>query len=339
MRPPRALFTFPGRISIRREAPDVGDRDEGIAVAIAEEQSPTDGRLAADRKLAEKVNKAPLLNLEDLRLSFPTGEVLKGVTFSVQPGEFVGLIGESGSGKSLTAQALLQLWPHSPHQHSGRLFFQGQDLFSLSEKAMQQIRGQTISMVFQDPHASLNPTMRIGEQMTESIRYHRHMRKPEAWQLATQWLTRVGMSEATLRLRQYPHELSGGMKQRVMIGMAMMSQPALLVADEPTTALDATIQAQILELFKQLRQDFGTAILLITHDLGVVARCCDRVLVMHRGNIIEDRLVHDLFTTPQHPYTQRLLEAKQRLTRGKNLLENHLEYRHANHEIGSKSDD
>jgi len=261
-----------------------------------------------------------LLQIEDLHLSFPNVNAINGISFHIDHNEVVGLIGESGCGKSLTAQSLLQLWPNGPHTRSGKVIYKGENLWSLSEKEMQKIRGKEISLILQDPSTSLNPTMRLGSQLTEGLRHHYKMGKEEAVHHALEWLRKVGIGDASNRMKQYPHELSGGMKQRIIIAMAMACKPSLLIADEPTTALDVTIQAQILELFKILRKEHRTSILLITHDLGVVARCCDRVLVMHKGQIIESAPVDLLFASPQHPYTKSLLRSKRSLTDGTDEL-------------------
>jgi ABC-type dipeptide/oligopeptide/nickel transport system ATPase component len=262
----------------------------------------------------------PLLQVQNLSLSFQQqqGDVrgIDDVSFELQSNEVVGIIGESGSGKSLTAQSLLQLWPNSPHRRSGKIFYKGTDLLTLKQDAMQSIRGREIGMISQDPNSALNPTMKIGHQIIEGLIYHTRISKKEAWQLAQKGLEQVGIGDAAERMHQYPHELSGGMKQRIMIAMAMLCKPSLLIADEPTTALDVTIQAQVLELFKRLRQYSQTTLLLITHDLGVVARCCDRVLVMYKGQMIESATVDDLFAAPKHPYTQALLQSKRSLTDG-----------------------
>ncbi len=238
---------------------------------------------------------------------------LQGVGFHLNKNEIVGLIGESGCGKSLTAQSMLQLWPQGSIIKSGEIIFEGQNIINLSDKEMEKIRGNKIGMIFQDPNLTLNPTMKIGSQLTEGVRLHKRLPKSEAWKRAEEWLSKVGIRDPSQRMQQYPHQLSGGMKQRVMIAMAMICSPSILIADEPTTALDVTIQAQILELFKMLRDEHQTSILLITHDLGVVARCCDRVLVMHQGKIIESSSVEQLFAAPQTRHAQALLSAKRSL--------------------------
>jgi oligopeptide transport system ATP-binding protein len=265
-----------------------------------------------------------LLKVENLRLSFHTQQgtvhALRGVNFHLNQNEIVGLIGESGCGKSLTAQSLLQLWPKGSISKSGQIIYEEKNLLDLSDKEMEKIRGNHFGMIFQDPNLSLNPTMKIGHQLTEGLRHHRNLSKNDSWKLAEGWLSKVGLQEAEHRMHQYPHELSGGMKQRVMIAMAMICHPSFLIADEPTTALDVTIQAQILELFKVLRKEHQTSILLITHDLGVVARCCDRVMVMLKGEIIETADVDQLFSSPQHPYTKALLKSKRSLTDGDEVL-------------------
>ncbi len=261
--------------------------------------------------------KIPLLDVRSLCLSFATSQgsidALRGVNFCLYPGEIVGLIGESGCGKSLTAFSLLKLFPTNSHRLSGKVLFEEKDLLNASEKEMQTIRGQKIGLIFQDPSLSLNPTKRIGDQLIEGLVHHQHMSKQAALQMGIEWLQKVGISDALHRMRQYPHEMSGGMKQRIVIAMTLACRPSLVIADEPTTALDVTIQAQILELLKSLQKEQKMTILLITHDLGVAASCCDRLMVMYAGQIIESNSLSGLIQAPQHPYTQALLKAKQSL--------------------------
>lgn len=259
---------------------------------------------------------APLLQVNDLHLTLPspsgTLTLLNQLAFTLYPGEIVGLVGESGCGKSLTASVLLRLLPSSFHI-SGTIFFEGQDLSKLSYRELSNLRGNRLSLILQDPALALNPVLSIGVQLTEGLRYHKKIAKKEAWQIGMEWLQRVGIGDAAYRMRQYPHELSGGMKQRLLIAMALICRPSLLIADEPTTALDVTIQAQILDLLQTLQQEEQTSILLITHDLGVVARCCQRVMVMYAGHIVEIGSVEKVLTTPQHPYTQSLLKSRRSL--------------------------
>jgi oligopeptide/dipeptide ABC transporter ATP-binding protein len=257
---------------------------------------------------------APILELDDLQVEFFTRSgalrAVDGVSLSIQPGETLGLVGESGSGKSVTARAIMRLVPTPPgHYAGGRILFEGRDLLTLSEKEMQRMRGGQISMVFQDPMTFLNPVYTAGEQVAEAIRVHQGASKAEAKAQTIELFRTVGIPNAEARFSAYPHELSGGLRQRVMISMALSSRPRLLIADEPTTALDVTIQAQILDLLRNLQQEFGMSILLITHDLGVVAEMCDKVAVMYAGRIVEEASIEPLFDDPGHPYTSGLLEA------------------------------
>jgi oligopeptide transport system ATP-binding protein len=237
-----------------------------------------------------------------------------GVSFDVGRGEVVGLVGESGSGKSVTALSLLQLLPR-PHGRivAGSVQLGGQELLGLREPEMRALRGQRIAMIFQDPMSSLNPYLSIGEQLAEVCEIHLGMPRKEAWQRAVRSLGRVNIPDPDQRAHQYPHELSGGMRQRAMIAMALLCEPELLIADEPTTALDVTIQAQILELLLSLRRERGLSILLITHDLGVVATTCDRVLVMYAGRIVESAPTKAFFKAPHHPYSRALLDSVPRV--------------------------
>ena len=259
-----------------------------------------------------------LLEVEDLhvRLRGEIGEVraLEGVSLQVGRGEIVGLVGESGSGKTMTSLALLGLLPR-PHGRvlSGSIRFDGEELVGMTEAGRRALRGRRMAMIFQDPMTSLNPYLRIGEQIAEGARLHLGLSRAEAAERAYQLLERVGMPDSRARLRSFPHELSGGMRQRAMIAMALLSEPELLIADEPTTALDVTIQAQILHLLAELRRDRGTAILLITHDLGVVSGLCDRVLVMYAGRVVEAGPTRALFDAPSHPYTRALLRSTPRI--------------------------
>ncbi len=254
-----------------------------------------------------------LLEIENLETVFgregrgPVARAVRGVSLSVKKGETLGIVGESGSGKSVTALSVLRLIASPGQITGGRVLFDGADLLTLSEKQMRGVRGAKIAMVFQDPMTALNPTLTVGEQIAETILAHQKVTRAEAWASAQDWLSRVRVSLPERRMRQYPHELSGGMRQRVMIAMAFSCRPALLLADEPTTALDVTVQAQILDLMDELKAELDTAIVLITHDLGVVRERCDDVAVMYAGQVVEYAPAADLFADPKHPYTQALL--------------------------------
>jgi oligopeptide/dipeptide ABC transporter ATP-binding protein len=270
---------------------------------------------------------AKLLEVKNLKTQFRTREgpvhAVNGVSFEVNEGEAVGIVGESGSGKSVTALSILRLLPMPPAQIvDGSIYFQDQDLAELSESEMRKIRGGQISMIFQDPISSLNPVMRIQEQIVEPLQLHMGLSKAEALQRTRSLLEAVGIPDAANRMRGYAHQFSGGMRQRVMIAIAISTNPKLLIADEPTTALDVTIQAQILELLARLRRDLNTALILITHDLGVVAGVTDRILVMYAGHIAERAPTEELFANPRHPYTLGLLGAVPRLdaTQGSELV-------------------
>lgn len=253
-----------------------------------------------------------LLEVKDLSVSFNTynGEVqaVRGVSFDLNEGETLAIVGESGSGKSVTSSTLMGLLPKPAGIiKSGQILFQGEDLVKKSEKEMQKIRGKEISMVFQDPLSSLNPTMKIGNQIIEGLIKHQGMNRAEAKKKAIELLDQVGIPHPEIRVNQYPHQFSGGMRQRVVIAIALACNPKILIADEPTTALDVTIQAQILELMKEIQRDTKTSIIFITHDLGVVANVADRVAVMYAGKIVEIGTVDDVFYNPKHPYTWGLL--------------------------------
>ncbi len=263
-----------------------------------------------------------LLEVEDLHVTFRSqGEqirAVRGIHFTLYKGEILGIVGESGCGKSAAAKALVKLIPPHTATIEGHVYYEGKDLAAFSEKQMREIRGKEISMIFQDPMTSLNPTLKIGVQIVEGyLRHFPHAPYQTAWKEATEMLHRVGISNPTERMHTYPHTLSGGMRQRVMIALALACKPKALIADEPTTALDVTIQAQILDLMKQISQETQTSMILITHDLSVVAHFCDRVLVMYAGKIVESAPVDQLFAHPRHPYTKRLLQAIPRLDQPK----------------------
>jgi oligopeptide/dipeptide ABC transporter ATP-binding protein len=254
----------------------------------------------------------PLLQVSNLQTFFHTDEgvarAVDGVSFSLYPQQTLALVGESGCGKSVTSMSIMRLLQTPPAKYEGgRIHFKGQDLLQIPENEMQRVRGGQIAMIFQEPMTSLNPVFTIGDQIIEAILLHQKVTSLQARDIAAQALNRVGIAEPARRLAEYPHQLSGGMKQRVMIAMALACNPAVLIADEPTTALDVTIQAQILELLRKIQDETGMAVLLITHDLGVVAENADVVAVMYAGKIVEYADVYELFTNPLHPYTKGLL--------------------------------
>ena len=267
-----------------------------------------------------------LLEVKHLRTEFFSSKkssvtAVDDVSFDIKKGEIVGLVGESGCGKSVTSLSIMQLLKDTPGKvTNGEVIFQGRNLLDASKKEMLDIRGDKMSMIFQEPMSSLNPSMRIDKQMIEGIRLHTPLTKAEARKKAADILSQVGIPDPQRVLKNYPHQLSGGMSQRVMIAMAMSCEPDLLIADEPTTALDVTIQAQILELMKRIQQDKGMSILLITHDLGVVAEMCSRVIVMYAGKIVEEAPVEILFANPTHPYTQGLIASVPKLGSGVKVL-------------------
>lgn len=261
-----------------------------------------------------------ILEVKDLEVTF-TGDGGKnisvdGISFHVDPGEVVCIVGESGCGKSVTSLSIMGLLGRGGSVTKGQVLFEGQDLLAMKEKEMDQVRGDKLTMIFQDPLSSLNPVLTIGSQMKESIQAHMGLSGEESGARAVSLLQKAGLSDAPSIMKKYPHHLSGGMRQRVMIAMALSCHPALLVADEPTTALDVTIQAQIMDLILELREEVGMAVLLITHDMGLVAQMADRVLVMYAGQIIEQASVLELFDHPAHPYTQALLRSVPRIGDG-----------------------
>jgi oligopeptide transport system ATP-binding protein len=256
----------------------------------------------------------PLLQVADLRTYFHTRagvvRAVDGVSFTLRNGETLGIVGESGSGKSVACYSLLRLIPQPPGRiECGHALFGGVDLLRCSHEELRGIRGNRISMIFQDPMTSLNPYMRIGDQVVEPLRIHEKIPRSEAFKRGTAALSEVGIQDADKRMRAYPHEFSGGMRQRVMIATALITHPEILIADEPTTALDVTVQAQILELIRKMQHERGTAVILITHDIGIVSSFCDRVLVMYAGRILEEAPTAELFYQPKHPYTQALQRA------------------------------
>ena len=258
-------------------------------------------------------SEAPLLSVRDLRTWFFTDQgiakAVDGISFEVREGETLGIVGESGCGKTVTSLSILGLLPQPPARimEGSSIRLRGEELIGCDERRMRSLRGNDISMIFQEPMSSLNPVYTVGDQIVEVLRLHRGMDRKAARAETVRLLTEVGISEPDRRVDEYPHQLSGGMRQRVMIAMALSCEPQLLIADEPTTALDVTIQAQILDLLAALREKFGMAVLLITHDLGVVAEVCDRVVVMYAGQVVETGSVFDIFDEPAHPYTRGLL--------------------------------
>ncbi|NHQ74837.1 ABC transporter ATP-binding protein [Roseovarius gahaiensis] len=279
----------------------------------------TEDTVLLDRGPSADAGTDPVLQVEDLRTYFDTRDgvvkAVDGLDFSVRPGEILGVVGESGCGKSITSLSVMQLLPRPPARFaSGRIMFKGRDLLQASEDEMRRLRGNEISMIFQDPMSSLNPVLSIGDQLTEAIILHQGLSSKQAMDHAIEMLDLVHIPEPRRRLKEYPHQLSGGMRQRVMIAMALSCNPSVLIADEPTTALDVTIQAQILALMEEIRDKLKTAIILITHDLGVVAEMADRVLVMYAGRKVEEADVVEIFERPQHPYTRGLMRSVPRLT-------------------------
>ena len=251
------------------------------------------------------------LQVRDLELWFDNDygskKILNGVSFDIYKGETLGIVGESGCGKSVTSLAIMRLLQSPPARIKGSIMIDGKELLTLSEKQMQAIRGNRISMIFQEPMTSLNPLFSIGDQLIETFMQHQGLSKKEAWEKGTEMLRMVRIPLPEQRMKEYPFQLSGGMRQRVMIAMALACRPELLIADEPTTALDVTIQAQVLDLMRNLQQEMGTSIAFITHDLGVVSEMCDRVIVLYCGEVVEEAVAEDLFEHPKHPYTEGLL--------------------------------
>ncbi|MDD4363762.1 MAG: ABC transporter ATP-binding protein [Atribacterota bacterium] len=270
--------------------------------------------------------KKELLKVNNLKTYFFTHEgtvkAVDAVSFSINQGETLGIVGESGSGKSVTALSIMRLIPKPPGEIvSGEVIFEGKNLCTLNEREMRRIRGSKISMIFQEPMTSLDPVFTIGHEIVETILLHQSLTKKEAYKKAVQMLEVVGIPDADKRMKNYPHELSGGMRQRVMIAMALSCNPALLIADEPTTALDVTIQAQILHLMNELKKEFNTSVLMITHDLGVISEMCDHVAVMYAGHIVEYTDIYTIFEKPLHPYTEGLNRSIPRMDKEKKILD------------------
>jgi oligopeptide/dipeptide ABC transporter ATP-binding protein len=263
----------------------------------------------------------PLLEVKDLKVSFRTEDgivrAVDGISFSVDEGQVLGIVGESGSGKSVTMMSVMRLITDPNVMYQGEILYKGRNLMGVSKDAMREVRGEEISMIFQDPMTSLNPVYTVGWQIQEQLHEHYDLSKGQARRRASELLTQVGIPRPEQRIDDYPHQFSGGMRQRVMIALALSCNPDLLIADEPTTALDVTIQAQILELIKNLQRDFGSAVVLITHDLGVVADIADRIIVMYAGRIVEEGDKEQIFYDAQHPYTWGLLGSIARLDRPK----------------------
>lgn len=264
--------------------------------------------------MSEHKNTETILEVKNLKTTFSTvrGTVVAvdGVSFKVNSGEILGVVGESGCGKSVTSQSILRLYDEKRLvSYEGEVIFEGRDLMKVKPVEMENIRGNEISMIFQDALSSLNPVFKIGDQIAEALRIHQGLSKEKAWERAEEMLRLTGIPAPEKRVHSYPHEMSGGMRQRAMIAMGLACQPKVLIADEPTTALDVTIQAQILDLIKTLNEDLNTGIMLITHDLGVVAQVCQRIIIMYLGQIVEEGLVHEIFDQPSHPYTKGLLKS------------------------------
>ena len=266
-----------------------------------------------------------ILEIKDLCVQFKTAEgvvqAVNHLNYSLHKGEKLGIVGESGSGKSVSSLGVMRLIPNPPGEITGgQILYKGKDLVQASESEMQKIRGNEISMIFQEPMTSLNPIIRCGKQIAESLQLHRGMKKKEAFAEAVSLMKAVGIANPAVRAQEYPHQMSGGMRQRVMIAMALACRPQILIADEPTTALDVTIQAQILDLIREMNEEMDTSVLFITHDLGVVSELCDTVIVMYTGRIVEQAPVRELFREPKHPYTEGLLAAIPRITKERDSL-------------------
>ena len=266
-----------------------------------------------------------LLEIRDLCVEFQTVEgtvhAVNHLSYTLHKGEKLGIVGESGSGKSVSSLGMMQLIPNPPGRITqGEILYKGQDLVKASERQMQKIRGNEISMIFQEPMTSLNPIMKCGRQIAESLMLHWGMKKKEAMEEAVHMMQSVGIADSELRAHEYPHQMSGGMRQRVMIAMALACQPKILIADEPTTALDVTIQAQILDLIRKMNEKMGTSVVFITHDLGVVSELCDTVIVMYTGQIVEQAPAAELFREPKHPYTTGLLDAIPKISKERDPL-------------------
>ena len=264
--------------------------------------------------MSDNKNKEVLLSVENLKTSFQTlrGKItaVDGVSFQVYKGEILGVVGESGCGKSVTSQSIMRLYDEKElASYEGKILFQGENILEKSSKEMERIRGEGISMVFQDALSSLNPLFTVGSQIVEMLRVHKNISKKEAWETAENMLRLTGIPAPEERVHNYPHEMSGGMRQRAMIAMALSCDPKLLIADEPTTALDVTIQAQIMDLIMDLNKKLNMGIILITHDLGVVSQTCDRIIIMYLGHIVEEGTVEDIFDRPLHPYTVGLIKS------------------------------
>ncbi len=263
------------------------------------------------------MEKQPILRVENLKTYFYTEDgvvkAVDGVTFDLYEGETLGIVGESGSGKSVTSLSIMRLLDEKGKIVDGKIIFKGKNLLELSEAEMRKIRGNEIAMIFQEPMVALNPVYTIGDQIMEAIMLHQNVGESKAREIAIDLLRKVGIPEPEKRVDQYPHQLSGGMRQRAMIAMALSCRPSILIADEPTTALDVTIQAQILDLMKELQKEYGMALIMITHDMGVIAEMADRVVVMYAGRVVEYGEVHEIFKKPRHPYTYGLLSSIPRL--------------------------
>ena len=291
--------------------------DEGITLGASLDETVIEELVPGTARAPRSTDDGPLLEVRGLRTSFHTRSgvvrAVDGIDFQVRRGEIMGLVGESGCGKSVTSLSILGLVPKPGKIEGGEIIFDGTNLVTMSQDQLRRIRGERISMVFQQPTSALNPVWQVGKQISEVLELHRKMKPGPAWERSRELLRMVGIPDPDRRLKSFPHEMSGGMAQRVMIAMALACEPELLIADEPTTALDVTIQAQILQLMLDLKRRVGAAIILITHDLGVVAEIAERVMVMYAGRKVEEAPVAELFRSPRHPYTQGLLGAVPKL--------------------------